>query len=113
MATSFAESSNCPIHWITLSIPLQGLGYIASISSLKKVSLTNCKRVNDSGIKQLAFLTKLQSLNLLYCPDVSQAALDFLQLLPGLDSLTLYMCGQVRPSFFASQRVDLSLVSIV
>ena len=74
---------------------LQGIGYIACMRSLKRLTFVDCNAFTNAGIEKLAPLTNLQELSFIRCTRISEKGMDFLQKLLKLRSLTIFMCTKV------------------
>ncbi len=67
----------------------QAMTYIASMTSLRHISLCNCWAITDRGITQLSSLHHLTSLAILDCPRITDHGLSFLPHLASLQNLSL------------------------
>ena len=76
---------------------MQGIAYIASMTSLKKLTFIDCNAFTNAGIEKLSPLTNLEELSFIRCTRISERGMEFLKKLPKLRSLTVFMCTKVLP----------------
>lgn len=74
---------------------VQGLQIVATMTSLKKVTLMDSVKVNSKGIKLLQSFTSLEELALLFCAKILTEDLSFLQHTQKLHTITLFKCEKV------------------
>lgn len=80
----------------------QGMSYIASLTSLKELSLTNLLSVSDEGLAKLTAIKSLNTLWLYSAPKITVSGLKCLNALPGLIELNVNGIGHDGP------RLDIS-----
>ena len=89
---------------------------IASILTLKKVTLMTCGSITDNEIRKLGSLTRLQELRLIACRKITEQGMDFVRHLPKLHSLTITQCHRVSPPctvYSGKQAAQLNLISML